>query len=49
MCLIGDAPELGEWKATPYQMNKSTRNNDWLVEKYGDLVQPYEIIIKFKQ
>jgi len=50
MLMSGSRDELGNWnKASgPIQMSKSIINQDWLSEKYGEGVMPFETSITLK-
>ena len=51
MFISGSRDELGNWNKTssPIQMTRSIINQDWLNEKYGEGVMPFEASITLKQ
>jgi hypothetical protein len=51
MFISGSRDELGNWNKTssPGQMTRSIINQDWLNEKYGEGVMPFEASITLKQ
>ena len=54
MRIIGSTPKLGsnnaaEMESTePIRMNRAQRPIEWLIDKYGQKIRPWEIIISFK-
>ena len=50
MLITGSRDELGNWNKTsgPIQMTRSIINQDWLNEKYGEGVMPFETSITLK-
>ena len=54
MRIVGSTPKLGsqnevEMESTPpMRMNRTQRPIEWLFDKYGQKVRPWEIIISFQ-
>ena len=54
MRIIGSTPKLGsknvgEMESTPpMKMSRTQRPIEWLIDKYGQKVRPWEIIISFQ-
>jgi len=49
MFISGSRDELGNWnKSGPISMVRSIINQDWLSEKYGEGVMPFEASITLK-